>query len=131
MLWLGVPYVAVPLRRDPRFAGRSGYTMLRLLKLAAERLFSYSLAPSRFAGAVGAILAVLSLGLGAWLTLRRLLFGHIAAGWTSVVVLLLLLFGVNFLLIGILGEYIGRIYIEARRRPKYVVEWRNHSREKQ
>ena len=122
MLWTGLPHVAVRLERDPRFAGHSGYTLRKMLALSAERLFSYSLAPVRFAVLSGVFLAVVSVVLGVGLLARQVFWGHVVPGWTSIVVLVLFLFGMNFLILGVLGEYIGRVYVEARQRPRYVVE---------
>ncbi len=119
--WMGIEYVAVDIKRDERFAGTSGYTLKRMLKLTCNRLFSYSMFPIRFATTVGILLSLSSILLGLFYFLQKF-FAVILPGWTTIVVLILFLFGVNFFMLGLFGEYMGRIFIESRGRPKYVID---------
>lgn len=121
LYWIGVDYVAVDLQRDARFAGKSGYTLRKMLKLTADRIFSFSMFPIRAAILTGTVISLLSFLAGIILIVRRLL-GLAAPGWTSMVVLTLLLFGLNFLFLGVIGEYLGRIFLEAKQRPKYIIK---------
>lgn len=121
LYWIGVDYVAVELERDERFAGQSGYNLKKMLKLTMDRIFSFSMMPIRLAIYSGLIVSALSFLFGLFLIIRYL-FGVVASGWTSTVVLILFLFGINFLFMGVIGEYLGRIFLESKQRPKYIVK---------
>ena len=121
MYWAGFEYSIVELQRDARYAGASGYNLRKMLKLAADRIFSYSLFPIRVATYAGLTIGGLSFVFGILLILKRLLNDNIPAGWTSTLVLLAFLFGINFFFLGVIGEYLGRIYLETKGRPKYTI----------
>ena len=121
MYWAGFEYSIVELQRDARYAGASGYNLRKMLKLAADRIFSYSLFPIRVASWVGLTVGGLSFVFGILLIIKRLLNENVPAGWTSTLVLLAFLFGINFFFLGIIGEYLGRIYLESKGRPKYTI----------
>jgi len=121
MYWAGIDFAVVELHRDIRFAGSSGYNLRKMLKLTSDRIFSYSLFPIRLASMIGMLVGLLSFGFGTYLIIRRLIFDNVAAGWTSTLVVLSFLFGLNFFFLGVIGEYLGRIYIESKGRPKYIV----------
>jgi len=121
MYWSGFEYSIVELQRDARYAGASGYNLRKMLKLAADRIFSYSLFPIRVASYVGLTIGGLSFVFGILLILKRLFNENVPAGWTSTLVLLAFLFGINFFFLGIIGEYLGRIYLETKGRPKYTI----------
>jgi len=120
LYFIGSDYVAVPLKRDARFAGKSGYNLRKMLSITFARIFSFSMFPIRLATYVGFSISGVSFILGAILIIRRFL-GLIAPGWTSTIVLILFLFGLNFAFLGILGEYIGKIFLETKQRPKYII----------
>ncbi|PID27521.1 MAG: glycosyltransferase [Candidatus Cloacimonadota bacterium] len=122
LYWSGISYVPVPLKRDARFAGTSGYNLNKMLKLASDRIFSYSLLPMKLMINTGLIVAVLSFLFVAYIVIRKLAGLPVQTGWSSIIALLSFLFGVNFIFLGLLGEYIGRIYLESKKRPKYVTE---------
>ena len=121
LYYIGHGYVAVPLKRDARFAGKSGYNLKKMLQLTLARLLSFSMIPLRFTTYTGLGLAVISFLLAIFWIIRKLIMGA-AAGWTSLIVIILFLFGLNFAFLGILGEYIGKVFVEVKRRPKYVVD---------
>jgi dolichol-phosphate mannosyltransferase len=121
LYWIGVDYVAVDLERDARFAGKSGYNLKKMLKLTMDRIFSFSMFPIRASIYSGLIVSLLSFILALIILIRRLM--HLTApGWTSIVVLILFLFGLNFIFMGVVGEYLGRIFLETKQRPKYIVK---------
>jgi len=122
MYWSGISYSAVPLKRDKRFAGTSGYTLGKMLKLSAERIFSYSTFPIKMMTVTGFIVGFSSIIFAIFFIIRRFFFDKIPEGWTSIIVITSFLFGLNFIFLGLLGEYIGRIYLETKKRPKYVTE---------
>ena len=121
MYWSGFDYSIVELQRDARYAGASGYNLRKMLKLAADRIFSYSRFPIRVATYVGLTVGGLSIVFGILLIIKRLINENIPAGWTSTLVLLAFLFGINFFFLGIIGEYLGRTYLESKGRPKYII----------
>jgi dolichol-phosphate mannosyltransferase len=121
LYWIGVDYVVVPLERDSRFAGKSGYNLKKMLKLTADRIFSFSMFPIRAAILAGSLISALSFLTGIILIIRRMM-GLVAPGWTSMIVLTLFLFGLNFLFLGVVGEYLGRIFQETKQRPKYIIK---------
>jgi dolichol-phosphate mannosyltransferase len=121
LYWIGVDYVAVELHRDERFAGHSGYNLKKMLKLSLDRIFSFSMFPIRAAIYTGLTVSGISFII-AVILITRYFFGQVAPGWTSVIVLALFMFGVNFLFLGIIGEYLGRVFLEAKRRPKYIIK---------
>ena len=120
LYYIGSKYVAVPLKRDARFAGASGYNLSKMLALTFARIFSFSMFPIRVVTYLGALLCVGSMIAALALIIYKLV-GNVVAGWTSMMVLMLFLFGLNFAFLGILGEYIGRIFLETKQRPKYMI----------
>ena len=121
LYWIGMDYTTVELTRDKRFAGKSGYTMKKMFNLALDRIFSFSMFPIRVAIYSGFAISILSIIFGLILIIRRLR-GIVAPGWTSIVVLVLLFFGMNFLFLGMIGEYLGRVFLESKQRPKFIIK---------
>lgn len=120
LYYIGSKYVAVPLKRDARFAGKSGYNLRKMLALTFARIFSFSMFPIRIVTYLGALLCVGSM-IAALALVIYMLVGNVVAGWTSMMVLMLFLFGLNFAFLGVLGEYVGRIFLETKQRPKFMI----------
>ena len=120
LYYIGSDYVVVPMKRDARFAGKSGYNLRKMISVTFSRIFSFSLFPIRLATYFGFCISVISFIYGIILIIKRL-SGLVSPGWTSIVVLILSLFGLNFAFLGILGEYIGKIFLETKHRPKYII----------
>ncbi len=121
--WIGFPTAVVGYDRAERAAGEAKQTLLRLIKYAMDAIFSFSYKPLRLGLALGAAAVAVSL-LAATLLVVSSLFGLKAlpgAGFASTLLIVLLLGGVQLVCTGLLGEYIGRIYDEVRRRPLYLV----------
>ncbi|MCP4574117.1 MAG: glycosyltransferase family 2 protein [bacterium] len=121
--WMGFDHVLVELDRDPRAAGASGYTFRKMVTLAMDRIFSYSDLPINFSITMGMVLSILSILSGIYYALQRIIGVTTLPGWTSLITILLFLFGLNFLILGLFGQYISRIYNETRGRPKYIVDY--------
>ncbi|MFT3817190.1 MAG: glycosyltransferase family 2 protein [Rubrivivax sp.] len=119
--WVGFEARAVPYRPPPRASGASHYGALRLLRLSLDGLTAFTTWPLRALSVAGFLLAVPSLAYGAYLTARYLLFGHELSGWTTIVVSLMLFAGIQLISLGIVGEYVARVYEEVKGRPLYVV----------
>ena len=120
LYYIGSRYVAVPLKRDARFAGKSGYNLSKMLALTFARIFSFSMFPIRMVTYMGAFLCIGSMVAALALVIYKLV-GNVVTGWTSMMVLMLFLFGLNFAFLGILGEYIGRIFLATNQRPKFMI----------
>lgn len=120
--WAGFTQTAVKYTRDPRYAGTSKFTFRKMARFAADAITSFSEKPLRLATQIGLLITAATLLLGAWITVSRLLNPDDSfPGFASLMVVVLFLGGVQLLSIGLLGEYVGRIYREAKRRPLYVV----------
>lgn len=120
--WIGFRSVALPYVPDPRVHGRSHYGWGRLINLSLDGLTSFTTWPLRIVSVVGALMALAGFGYGSYLTLTYLLHGHPVSGWTTIVVSLMCFLGVQMLFLGIIGEYVGRIFEEVKGRPLYVVQ---------
>ena len=111
----------VPVGHADRAAGESKYSLWKLLKLQADLVTGFTSAPLKVATVFGTAVALLSIGFGIFLGIRRLIYGPEAEGLFTLFAILFFLLGGNFLALGVLGEYVGRTYIEVRRRPRSVV----------
>jgi glycosyltransferase involved in cell wall biosynthesis len=118
--WVGFRQIGVPIERAARGAGRTKYSPLRLLKLASDGIFAFSIVPLRAAAILGATAAGLS-ALYAIYALYVKFWLHAPQGFTALILVIAFLSGVNLFFLGIIGEYIGRVYEEAKGRPHYVV----------
>jgi glycosyltransferase involved in cell wall biosynthesis len=122
--WLGFSQVAVPYTRAARYAGTTQYPLFRMLRLATDGILSFSITPLRLATWVGFAASGLSI-LGILYALYAHFFAaHLVRGWTSSVIAVLFIGGVQLICLGIIGEYVGRIYGESKRRPLYFVRER-------
>lgn len=122
--WVGFRQVAVPYTRAPRFAGESKYPLFRMMRFALDGLTSFSVAPLHAATWIGFIASAMAL-LGVAYALYLRLFTNIwVTGWTALFIAVLFVGGAQLLSLGIIGEYIGRIYAESKRRPLYLVQER-------
>ena len=118
---LGLKSDIVYYDRKERFAGESKYPLKKMLAFAWDGITSFSVVPLRFITILGGVVLVLSLVLSIWALVAKL-SGSAVSGWTSMMLIVLFLGGVQMLSIGIIGEYIGKIYKETKRRPRFFVE---------
>jgi undecaprenyl-phosphate 4-deoxy-4-formamido-L-arabinose transferase len=114
--------VEVPVGHESRADGRSAYRAFRLLRLALDLMTGFSLLPIQVVSLAGIGIALLGLGFGGFLLVRRLFVGPEVEGVFTLFAILFVLVGIQILALGLIGEYIGRIYLEVRRRPRYVVQ---------
>lgn len=119
--WIGLPTTVIEYDRASRAAGNSQWDYLSLLRLAFEGITSFSVAPLRLAMVLGALIACGGVLFGAWIILKTLVLGEIVPGYPSMIALMTVLGGTQLLSIGLLGEYVGKIYFEAKQRPVYLV----------
>ena len=119
--WLGFRQVAVQYHRDARFAGESGYTLAKLFKIAVDGITSFSIKPLRFASILGFVFAGLC-AIGIIYSVVGHYQGKTAvAGWTSLMAVILLVASLQFFVLGMIGEYIGRMFVEQKKRPLFIV----------
>jgi len=118
---IGLPSTCVYYSRQERFAGQSKYSLGKMLGLAVEGITSFSAFPLRIITCVGIIVFLFSSALGFW-ALCTALFGHVVPGWTSTVIPVFFFSGVQLLSIGVIGEYLAKIYMEVKKRPRYFID---------
>ncbi len=119
--WVGFKTAALPFVPEDRAAGQSSFNLRRLGALALLGLTSFTTVPLRIWSVIGSLVALLALLYGAWITVETLLFGNDLAGWPTLAAGIMLFSGVQLMSIGVLGEYIGRIYDEVKHRPSYLL----------
>jgi len=120
--WIGFPQAGVPYSRDRRYGGVSKYPLKKMVKFATDGITSFSWVPLRIAIHLGLVPAAVSLALVLWVFYEALIARRTVPGWSSTIVIILFLGGVQLFAIGMLGEYIGRIYDEVRGRPLYIID---------
>jgi dolichol-phosphate mannosyltransferase len=119
--WVGFKQTAVLYDRPGRFAGETKYPLKKMVRFAIDGITSFSVLPLRFSTYLGMLISVASLAVAIWAVVAHFFFRATVPGWTATVVLVSLLASVQLLMIGILGEYIGRIYEQVKGRPNYLV----------
>ena len=120
--WIGFRQTAVEFDRPPRAAGEPKYTFRRSLALAINGVVGFSKTPLRIASYLGAVVAALSFAMALFFVIQRLRGVDLVRGWTSTIVTVTFLGGVQLIAVGILGEYLSRIYDEVRQRPMFVIQ---------
>jgi glycosyltransferase involved in cell wall biosynthesis len=120
--WVGFPSTPVLYDRAPRAAGETKWNYWRLWNLSLEGITAFTVGPLKVATYLGLLTAVGALVYGVQLIIRTILFGNPVAGYPSLMAVVLFLGGVQLMTLGIIGEYLGRIFNETKRRPLYIVE---------
>jgi len=120
--WVGFRQEPVVYDREARFAGESKYPLFKLLRLAVDGIVCSSLKPLAFATTIGLLTAVIGFALLAYGLYSWLFVGKTPQGWTSLLIVVVLLGSLQLIVLGILGEYLGRIYLQARGRPMFLVD---------
>jgi glycosyltransferase involved in cell wall biosynthesis len=119
--WIGFRQIGVPYRRAERYAGQTKYPFRKMSRLAVDGIVGFSRVPLRLALNLGFLCSFLAFGAGVYTLTGRLFGAYAVPGWTSVVMAVLFLGGIQLAVMGFMGEYIGRIYEEAIHRPLYIV----------
>ncbi len=120
--WIGFPTVEIAYHRDARFAGESKWSYWRLWNLALEGITSFSVGPLKVASYVGFATALIAFGYGAFIVGKTLLYGNPVRGYPTLIVVVLFLGGLQLMALGIIGEYLARVFIDVKARPLYLVQ---------
>jgi len=119
--WVGFRQTGIPVERAERHSGKSKYSLLRLIKLAADGLFAFSIVPIRATALLGMLVVLLSFLYVSYAIYAKLVLHVSPQGFTALIVAVTFLSGIVLFSLGIIGEYLGRIYEETKARPKYVI----------
>jgi glycosyltransferase involved in cell wall biosynthesis len=120
--WIGFPGKELAYDRDARYAGETKWNYWRLWNFALEGITSFSVVPLKIASYMGLITALGAFGRGVYVIFKTLLYGDPVAGYPTLVVLILFLGGLQLMALGIIGEYLARMFIEVKQRPLYLVQ---------
>lgn len=123
--WVGFKQTSVEFDRDSRKSGKSGYSVSRMLRFAIDGITSFSDFPLKLATFLGFFVSIISFILMLWALYQRLIAQQYVQGWTSLILSVLFIGGIQLITIGIIGEYIGRIGSNIRKRPLYVINETN------
>ncbi|MDP7592955.1 MAG: glycosyltransferase family 2 protein [Litorilituus sp.] len=119
--WPGYKQTTISFERPERAAGETKWSFIQLVKLGLSGITAFSVKPLRISTWAGALISASAFIYGLWIVMKTLIFGEVVAGYPSMMLIQLFLGGVQLLAIGILGEYVGRIYAEAKARPIYLI----------
>jgi len=119
--WIGFRQTKVFYERPARFAGETKYPLRKMIRFAVDGITSFSIIPVRLATYLGAFTGILAVLIGIWAMVQKLRGAPTVEGWTTIMMLIALSSSAQLLVMGVLGEYVGRIYDEVKRRPLYTV----------
>ena len=120
--WVGYRQFSLVYDRDPRFAGDTKWNYWRLWNFALEGITSFSSAPLKLATYIGFLSAAVAFLFGVWVFAKAMLFGDAVKGYPSIMVVVLFLGGMQLMALGVIGEYLGRTYVESKQRPLYLID---------
>ena len=123
--WMGFKQVIVPFTANERFAGTTKYTFRKMLKFATTGVMAFSVKPLRISVYLGSIIALIAFLYGLFAIYINVFTDRAITGWTSVISSVLFVGGINLLMLGIIGEYLGKLFIENKRRPNYLISQTN------
>ena len=124
--WVGYRRLGLNYENIPRFAGDSGWSLWKLFKYSVEGFISFSTMPLRIAFILGFIMSIFSIFYGLYAVIGTLCFNNTVRGWTSIVALIVFIGGMQLIILGIIGEYIARIYEQVKQRPIYIKRQNRH-----
>ena len=119
--WVGFRSEALEFRAPPRRHGSSRFRMRGLARLALTGITAFSVTPLRLVAAAGLVISIFAMVMGLWVVVEKILFGQSIPGVATLAAAIFFLSGIQLLALGVVGEYVGRIFEETKRRPNYVV----------
>lgn len=120
--WVGFKQIGIEYVREERYAGVSKYPLKKMIKFSLDGITSFSTKPLRLSGFLGFIVAASGIIYAIYTVICRIFFNRAIAGWTTIVVLITVIGGINMICVGVAGEYIARIYDEVKNRPLYLIK---------
>lgn len=120
--WLGFETEYIPYEAKERFSGKTKWNLWKLIKYSVEGIVSFSIMPLHIAMIIGLLISAGSLLYGGWIIIKKLIWGIAIPGYATLVVLILFLGGMQLLVLGIIGEYLAKTYIQGKNRPVYVIK---------
>lgn len=129
--WIGYKQTFVEYDRDPRFSGETGYSFSKLLKLAIDGITGFSSKPLKFASSMGIIVSIFSFLVIIYALISQFVYNSPLRGWTSLIISVSFIGGVQLITIGIIGEYISRMSTDIKKRPLYIVEENTETEEEE
>ncbi len=120
--WVGFRQTSISYVREERFAGETKYPLKKMLRFASDALIAFSLKPLRLASVLGSFVSLFSFVFLIWVVGQKLLNFNTTPGWASILACVLFLNGIMLIILGVLGEYVGRIYDEVKGRPLYLIQ---------
>ncbi len=120
--WVGFPQIGIPIERAERYCGKSKYSLRRLFRLAFDGIFAFSIVPLRAATWLGVVTVIFSIAVTIYSLWAKLFLDRSPQGFTALIVSMAFFAGTQLLFLGVIGEYIGRIYEEVKGRPIYIVQ---------
>ncbi len=124
--FVGYPQIGIPYVRQARGAGTTKYPLSKMLTLALDAITSFSALPLRFTFWIGIIVSIIGFIYGIFTLFEKLILHSTIQGWTSLMIVILILGGIQLIFLGLIGEYLGRIHDEIKRRPIYILESLTH-----
>ncbi len=129
--WIGLRTTSIEFKREPRIAGNTKYPLVKMLRFAADAIVSMSSRPLRFSYYAALFATIVSIGYLFIALLKSIFMGiNMVPGWSSLIVAIVVFGALNLICLGLIGEYLGRIYEEVKRRPLFLVEELIHNRER-
>lgn len=123
--WLGFKQTSISYKANERHAGKSKYSLKKMLQLATSGITSFSIKPLHLSIYVGLFFALISFSYMLYALYIYIFTDNAISGWASIIISVLLIGGLNLIMLGIIGEYIGKLFIENKRRPNYIIEEKN------
>jgi polyisoprenyl-phosphate glycosyltransferase len=120
--WSGFSRAFIPYRAAARAAGESKYTMVRMVGLALDAIVSFSIVPIRLVTWVGFVITALGFAYLAWNLIRAFIVGQMAPGWASLIAITMMMGGAQLIFIGLIGQYLARVFEELKGRPMYILK---------
>lgn len=123
--WMGFKQIAVHYSVQPRLSGKSKYSFKRMISFAVQGIISFSTLPLRFSAIIGCFISVASFFYALYILFIKLFTDRAVTGWTSLMISLLFLSGIQLFCLGLMGEYIGKMFLETKARPLYIIREKN------
>jgi len=120
--WVGLNQIGLPYERESRYAGKSKYSLTRLIYLGLDGLVSFSYIPLRFITLLGMAVSFLSISMAIFYSIKKIFFSLSPPGFATMVVSIFFFSGIQLITIGVIGEYVGRIFEEVKQRPLYIIQ---------